>query len=514
MVLGAPMKAKTWNRVLLLSMPAIVIVVSFIVSRPDPRDREEFRRKLIDADSGLLDDNLGVARSPASTAIRTADSLISSEVFEHIHSDVTGPVDNWWRTPDYVTRATIQHVITPTTLRLLIQQRQLELLADELDSVYQLVDFLEAPESMQLLRHRLADPLASELLEYRGPFEAELVDSFSTIGKRLTEEYEAGESRSDRIKRMVDVSRALVRREIATRADGRRTSVRSFLLLEKPEPDLSLDATYEREMLRGSIILLQELCRAKLGAIVACQDLFADRVNGTRVQAFYDNLVGAWDSIVLLWESNGTSNLESALRERLASQVIDDEKISMLARRIQAQYEAMMVRVIGRIINESDLPKISEGSLQLAESLAFDRISNQVDVSENGLLRAQVLLGSVEGPLLALDAALIVGGIIAVPETGGLSLVATILGVFHLIVQTTVDTFAVSENQKRICTILCQFQNVIASNVISHSGRKSRVVGVQVTVDSKSSTSAVSKFEKSILGNAEFALDRLIGSAK
>ena len=105
---------------------------------------------------------------------------------------------------------------------------------------------------------------------------------------------------------------------------------------------------------------------------------------------FQNDLTGLWDSIVLMWESDLTIQLERELNSRLRRRLLPQKSLANLSKEIDGYYQDAIKKIfLQALISSQKSPSEYPKSVTLIRTLRGELGEDLFD--SNGLLRAQVL---------------------------------------------------------------------------------------------------------------------------
>ena len=144
---------------------------------------------------------------------------------------------------------------------------------------------------------------------------------------------------------IVEIETELKKRVItALEASAQNDSRRYLLYRKQPLTESVAEFRDEKERIISidktlvDLLALHHLAEADKNAAEACLRFSLKHNNRKAVEVYQESLSGVWDSLVLLWKSNGTSRLEEELSARVTRYLMPTKAVASLSDEIQNYY--------------------------------------------------------------------------------------------------------------------------------------------------------------------------------
>lgn len=202
------------------------------------------------------------------------------------------------------------------------------------------------------------------------------------------------------------------------------------------------------DRLKCQLITARHLVNAKISAINSTSDFIDEKINHDRLEDLTDSLSGPFDAFSVLFDSRFGTRIEEAFNKRFAVYVYHEGEIDDLVNKLKGNYRDALLAISAdtfMLASDSDYPY--PGFHKLQAQIDHRGVIDPAEVfGGNKSILGRAVLEAVDATLMAVEGSLIVVGLVAAPETGGLSLFLTLAGGIILAVDQAWATFQVSSN--------------------------------------------------------------------
>lgn len=395
----------------------------------------------------LVAEDLKTARKRFILAVRSRPAISSMlpEAFaeanlDAVYDDVTGSFDRWWRSPERVTRQCMRELVDPTQLALACYACRLQDAQEELEGLWAAASRCTTSEAVAAIRRRLDRQLVASLLASPESLN-ESVNVVGRLGEPVCDAIEQGEDRAEILVEMkgivaqnCDVLRAQLRvgRPLHTALSFNPPLVCSISVKARQD---------ELDRLQCRIITISELIVTKRQVIALTQQFYGQVCSAEQMDSFYDGIVGPIDALTTIWNSRGTTGINDYLLKKYKEEVLTTEPWKQFFNGVEKAYSDSLTRILSRCFDEIRQSPNHYGKIEdWIQSMPPPNDPNG-KLLRGEWLRTEVLMDAFDIGLFAVDAVLIVGGIMGAPLSGGWSLLATAVGVAHVLIDQLVRGF-------------------------------------------------------------------------
>lgn len=434
------------------------------------------------------------------------------------YSEISGPVDRWWRNDNWMRRGIIRYACTPTMVKGISRQLGYDQLSLDVERLGAFVDYLESPEMINYFSQTVTLTSSNALMPFSGPSDGLITERYNQLGKVLIADYKAGGGKMQILYRMQNRLRdelvEIIEPGLKQASLVRRWIDDSQQVKLNEEPDKVEEFTkhedqYQRraiDLIKLHLIATQHLSKAASKSIDSTLDLLNQKITSSRVKEFHESLTGIWDGMVVLWKSRGTVYLDKVQKENYQRYVIKDADVKSLSLSISKHYGYARAAIYADAFNLGLTSKVDYKGIQRTVDELRQKVPPEV-FDGKGMLRAEILVGFLDTVDLGIGVALIGAGLVGAPISSGTSLVLAVAGTIILAADVAINVFRASGKDIATTSLLSIAQKVLYAQFVGDKQQGNYQIGrASITPGDKQKESfpksgLISRWEKLVITN-------------
>lgn len=397
-----------------------------------------------------------------------------TRVIKGIYAEVTGPIDRWWRSKDWIARELCLQWKSPIQLDLLLQQIRLEMRLNLLEYLKRstLKDSGMTIKDLRFWHSALSHKTSHQWLVEPEWSTADVMRLYEELGSELMGAYNENSNKTSQLKALKTAFQKSINKFVENGLDQsleespsmgfypRRTglALRLSYIGQKKE-------TLEKALLTW-ILFHEEMAHANLDALENLQDLLSETFSAEKVILFTDSLTGFFNSMEIAVKMNIPGAKDSPITNKFHEHIGTDDQIALSLQSVVNSFDEIIRNTNIRYFDE--VPDLHDFHSEDFQEISSEDSDSSVPVVEDWLSEYPTstiyseAMGSVD--TLA-GGGLIIAGILGTPLSKGGSLLVSIAGAAIMVVDATIQgVMQKKKHQFRVLTLL-RMHEVLASQL-------------------------------------------------